>query len=72
MKTESNSNQPLRINQLMATNNQVIMRFKSSEVSAMYFADDSYNLINVDAKDPEDFRRLCDKLAYELLGIIQD
>jgi len=67
-----NSSGPLRINQRMALDNQVIMRFKDSEITAMYFADDSYNLIYVDAAEPEDFRKLCDKLGYQLLGIIVD
>jgi len=38
----------------------------------MDFTNKDYNCITVTAKNAEDFRKLIDKLAFELLGIIKE
>ncbi len=55
-----------------ANNNFVIFRFTETNETKMDFANKDYNCITVTAKNAEDFRKLIDKLAYELLGIIKE
>ncbi len=50
----------------------VVMRFKNSNKTSMEFVEGTdFNCIHVNAQEPEDFRKLADRLVYELLGIIE-
>ena len=54
----------------LSSDSFVVMRFKKGNETSMDFYDNNPNCIYVTAQEPEDFRRLADKLAYDLLGII--
>ena len=55
----------------LSNNHFVIFRFIEGDETRIDFTGEDYNCIIVSAQEPEDFRKLIDKLAFELLGIIK-
>jgi len=55
----------------LSNNHFVIFRFTEGNETKIDFTGEDYNCIIVSAQEPEDFRKLIDKLTFELLGIIK-
>jgi hypothetical protein len=53
-----------------ASDKRIVMRFVSGNKTSIEFSEETDNCIIATAVEPEDFRRLADKLTFELLGII--
>jgi len=61
-----------KVNCDMASEDFLILRFTNSNETKVMFKDNTNpNCIIGYAKDPEDFRKIADRLVYELIGIIK-